>query len=147
MDCDGLIDADFMALVTGVTITEEQTDKFNTLNDLVAGMVAEIVYGPDTTVCVTNPSNSMKVAIAQFMAPVMVLTPAAPSPNPIKSEAIGDYRVEYRDSSGGDLLDIRVLRRLLAKGSSRNGTIHTIDELQPATDDEWWNLEVDLEGS
>lgn len=106
-NCQPIIDANFLHMVTGVDISDiERIDNLISLvSDLIAAEMGGVCQDPD------NCDIRVKVVCAQYVA--HVLDASDDGSGSIKAETIGDYRVEYRPGAS-DGFDLPMLRRMLS---------------------------------
>ena len=125
---DSMIDPAFIATVTGVdTATDPRV--FDLIG-IAEGMMAD-VYGGTLP---ATPTMTQRVTLAQFVAGALVATPDQAA---IRSEQVGDYRVEYVGGKTVGGLSIDVLRRMLSASLGKNYSTQTFDKVYVETDDPW----------
>ena len=123
-DCDPLIDAGYVATVTGADVSD--SDRVEALIQITSNLVGEILG----TGCVdpAEASTRLKVTVAQFVARGLASTPQQEA---VRAEQIGDYRVEFVAGTTGNVgIDVDVLRKMLTPlmPGGKNYSVQTIDK-------------------
>ena len=127
-DCQPLITKDFLHSVTGADISD------GTAVDALIVIVSTLI-GEELGGCVAPASASMKLRVVCAQYTAYCMTPRGAGPSAVRAEQVGDYRVEYQTSGGGDAFDLQVLRDMLA--SMHAGSTYTVNTLADKTDPVW----------
>jgi hypothetical protein len=119
-DCLPLITPDFLHTVTGVDVSDTAA-----VEELI--VITSTLIGEELGGCVDPETATMKLRVvcAQYTAYVMT-SGAGGSSAALRAEQIGDYRVEYQNSSS-DQFDLQVLRDMLA--SMHGGSAYSVSTL------------------
>jgi hypothetical protein len=122
--CQPLVDAAFVHTVTGVDISD--LARVDELISITSDIVAEELIGINRCFEPDSVQMRLKLVIAEFVAYSLNST----SGNSIKTEHIGDYRVDYNITATAKF-DLATLREMLGPLRKRNYTVYSMNDLVP----------------
>lgn len=135
-DCDPLISAAFLNIVTGADIVSDPARV-----DAVIIIVSTLIGEENGNVCIVPAAASMKLRVvcAQYTSYVLGSGTGTTVAERVRAEQIGDYRVEYQNR-GDEQYDLQLLRDMLnAMYGQSTYTINTMaDKTSNRVDTALW---------